>query len=85
MTTVGRPPWVKWCPPSPCPLPFRDFVNALLRVASKDTRMTPWFVPVHLVELPEWVFDFLARLVQLPVCLGATSPAEMTVIGLEAG
>ena len=21
MTTVGRPPWVKWRPPSPCPLP----------------------------------------------------------------
>ena len=31
MTTVGRPPWVKWRPPSPPP--FRDFQNALLTKA----------------------------------------------------
>ena len=28
MTTVWRPPWVKWRPPNPCPL--RDFLNTLL-------------------------------------------------------
>ena len=28
MTTVRRPPWVKWRPPSPCPP--RDFPNTLL-------------------------------------------------------
>ena len=28
MTTVGRPSWVKWRPPSPCPL--RHFVSTLL-------------------------------------------------------
>ena len=31
MTTVGRPPWVKWRPPSPCP-PLRDFPNTLLNI-----------------------------------------------------
>ena len=30
MTTVRRPPWVKWRPPSFCPSPLRDFLNTLL-------------------------------------------------------
>ena len=32
ITTVRRPPWVKWRPPRPCPPP-REFLNTLLSLS----------------------------------------------------